>query len=93
MSIRTTVRLAPELLRAAKEKAAKDGRTLASLIEDGLRQIVNERKTEVSETRPFKLRVSKARGGLRPGFDLTDMSTFYDAEDAEVAALVAGPNE
>jgi toxin-antitoxin system PIN domain toxin len=39
---RTTVRLPPELLRRAKRKAAAEGRTLTSLIEDGLWLVVAE---------------------------------------------------
>jgi hypothetical protein len=38
--MRTTVRLDEALLRAAKIKAAKEGRTLTSLLEDGLRQVL-----------------------------------------------------
>ena len=37
---RTTVRLPAELMRLAKRTAAKQGRTLTSLIEDSLRQAV-----------------------------------------------------
>ncbi|MFN7054576.1 hypothetical protein [Hyphomonas sp.] len=38
--MRTTVRLDEALLRAAKIKAAKEGRTLTSLIEEGLRRVI-----------------------------------------------------
>jgi hypothetical protein len=38
MTERTTVRLPSELLRRAKRKAAQEGVTLTSLIEEGLRQ-------------------------------------------------------
>lgn len=78
---RTTVRLAPELLRAAKKKAAEDGSTVTSLIEEGLRRVVYEEASRKTRGKPFKIKVSKAKGGMRPGFDLTDMSTIYEAED------------
>ena len=83
MTARTTVRLEPGLLRAAKKKAAEEGRTLTSLIEEGLRNVILERARQQGQDEPFKLTVSKAKGGLRKGFDLTDMSTIYEAEDME----------
>lgn len=82
---RTTVRLEQALLRAAKKKAAEEGRTLTSLIEDGLRAILKEPPANTPDLGDFKLPVSKARGGMRPGFDLADMSTIYEAEDEEYA--------
>ena len=94
MTTRTTVRLAPDLLKAAKKKAVEDGRTLTSLIEEGLHRVVHDvgptAASQRAKHKPFKLPVSKARGGLRPGFDLTNMATFYDAEDAEVVEQVFG---
>ena len=42
MTERTTVRLPPDLMARAKRKAAAEGRTLTSLIEDGLRAVVAE---------------------------------------------------
>jgi hypothetical protein len=82
MSMRTTVRLPEELLTRAKRKAAAEGRTLTALIEDGLRLVTAEKKT----TRPAKRTmppVSKARGGLMPGVDLTHFSTIQQADDLE----------
>ena len=90
---RTTVRLPLELLQAAKKKAAQEGCSLTSLIEDGLRQVLKGGKAEVSKVRPFKLPVSKAQGGLRPGFDLTNMASFYDSEDSDIASLTGGTRE
>jgi hypothetical protein len=75
MTERTTVRLPEELLDRARRKAVAEGRTLTSLIEDGLRVIVREnRRTE--KRKPVVPRVSKASGGLMPGTDLTDSSTL-----------------
>jgi hypothetical protein len=42
MTERTTVRLPEELLKRAKRKAAAEGRTLTSLITDGLQHVVGE---------------------------------------------------
>jgi len=78
---RTTVRLPPELLRRAKRKAAAEGRTLTSLIEDGLRLVVAERRKKPK--RKINLPVSTATGGLLPGVDLTRFSDYQEMEDLE----------
>ncbi len=82
MSERTTVRLPADLLDRARRKAAAEGRTLTSLIEDGLRAIVAERRTPAREKR-VQPRVSKARGGLIPGIDLRELSTVQELDDLE----------
>lgn len=76
------MRLPPELLARAKRKAAAEGRTLTSLIEDGLRVIVAvpDRPPKSKRVLP---RVSKATGGLLPGVDLTRFSDYQEMEDLE----------
>lgn len=83
MIARTTVRLAPELLARAKRKAAKEGRTLTALIEDGLRIVTSEEKPKKQER--VLPRVSTATGGLQPGIDLTSFSDYQSLEDLEYA--------
>ena len=82
MTERTTVRLPDDLLKQAKRKAAQEGRTLTSLIEDGLRLVVaeNGKKPKAKRVMP---RVSKATGGLLPGIDLTRFSDYQEMEDLE----------
>lgn len=75
--MRTTVRLSEELLRKAKKKAAEKGRTLTSLIEEGLNVVLAEpgrprRRAQV------QLPVSKASGGALPGIDLNRSSDLDD---------------
>jgi hypothetical protein len=82
MSERTTVRLPEELLSRAKRKAAAEGRTLTSLIEDGLRLVVAE-KREPPKARRRGLPVSKATGGLLPGIDISDSAALQEMEDLE----------
>jgi len=79
---RTTVRLPQDLLKKAKRKAAQEGRTLTSLIEDGLRLVVadNGQKAKPKRISPP---VSKATGGLLPGIDLTRFSDYQEMEDME----------
>ena len=80
--MRTTVRLPQDLLKRAKRKAAAEGRTLTSLIEDGVRAVVDERG-KPGKRRRVVLPVSKATGGLLPGVDLTRFSDYQEMEDLE----------
>ena len=84
MNERTTVRLPPELLRRAKRKAAAEGRTLTSLIEDGLRLVVTDNRKGEKKERVMP-RVSTAKGGLLPGVDITKFSDIQGEDDLEYA--------
>jgi hypothetical protein len=82
MNERTTVRLPADLLNRAKRKAAAEGRTLTSLIEEGLRSVVadNRKRTRGKRIMP---RVSTATGGPMPGIDLTSFSALQEMDDLE----------
>jgi uncharacterized protein DUF6364 len=82
MAERTTVRLPDDLLKKAKRKAAEEGRTLTSLIEDGLRIVVAEPATR-GEAKRVSPPVSRATGGLRPGVDLDQFWKYQEMEDLE----------
>jgi hypothetical protein len=82
MNERTTVRLPKDLLARAKRKAAAEGRTLTSLIEDGLRLIVADNKKRAKGKRVMPP-VSKATGGLMPGIDLTRFSALEELDDLD----------
>jgi hypothetical protein len=82
MTERTTVRLPESLVRRAKARAAAEGRTLTSLIEEGLRRIVNESGRPEKKPRVFP-RVSSARGGLMAGIDLDDSASLQRMDDLE----------
>jgi hypothetical protein len=71
MSQRTTVRLPKDLLERAKRKAAAEGCTLSSLVEDGLRLVLRLPP------------VSKATGGLMPDVELTSFSAVQEIDDLE----------
>ena len=74
--MRTTVRLSGDLLRRAKKKAAEQGRTLTSLLEEGLKAVLMEsRPTRQARVR---LPISKASGGTLPGVDLNRSSDLED---------------
>ena len=78
--MRTTVRIKDDLLRRAKKRAADDGRTVTSLIEDGLTLILAKRK--VSRRERVELPVSQASGGVLPGIDLNRSSDLEEIMDA-----------
>jgi hypothetical protein len=77
--VRTTIRLDDDLLRQAKALAARTGRTLTSVIEDGLREAL-ARHGRRQERRPVALSTFKGRG-LQPGVDLDDTGGLLDIMD------------
>ena len=80
---RTTVRLPEGLLDLASKKAAAEKTTLTALIERGLREVVYA-KPAPAKRRKATLPVSKAKGGLRPGIDLTRTSEVLGRLDEEL---------
>jgi hypothetical protein len=82
---RTTVRLPEDLLNRAKRKAAAEGRTLTSLIEDGLRLVVAD-TGKAGQAKRVQPRISKATGGLMPGIDLADLSALQEMDDLDEVA-------
>jgi hypothetical protein len=85
MTERTTVRLPQDLLKRAKRKAAAQGRTLTSLIEDGLRLAIAGDRKATNRKRVLP-RVSTATGGPMPGVDLTDFSALQETDDLDDVA-------
>ena len=82
MSERTTIRLPEDLLNRARRKAAAEGRTLHSLIEEGLRVILSESPKPAKRKRVM-LGISKAAGGLMREVNLTSTSALQQAGDLE----------
>jgi len=74
--MRTTIRLKDDLLKRAKKRAADEGRTLTSLVEDGLVLILS--KAKASRRKRIELPVSKATGGVLPGVDLNCSSDLEE---------------
>lgn len=79
---RTTVRLPEDLLKRAKRKAAAEGRTLTSLIADGLRLVIAENR-KVTKPKRLMPRISKATGGSMPGLDLGDLPALQEMDDLD----------
>jgi len=76
---RTTIRLSGDLLRRAKKRAAEEGRTFTSLVEEGLKAVLAEPKR--ATRKPARLPVSKASGGTLPGIDLNRSADLEDRMD------------
>jgi hypothetical protein len=79
MTDRTTVRLPDDLKDRAVRLAAEEGRTLTSLIEEGLHKVLAQRR-EAPKPRVMP-RVSKAKGWLAPG--INNLKEIQELEDLE----------
>lgn len=74
--MRTTLDLDDRLLVQAKQRAAQEGRTLRSLVEEALRARLARRPHDEA---PAPLPVYRpGRGGTRPGVDLADNAALLD---------------
>ncbi len=86
MAERTTVRLPEDLVRRAKRKAAAEGRTLTSLIEDGLAARGRGEPKACRNAERIDPRTSTATGGPMPGIDISDSAALQEMEDLEYVA-------
>ncbi len=78
--MRTTIRIKDDLLKRAKKHASEQGRTLTSLVEDGLTLILS--KPKARREKRVVLPVSKASGGILPGVDLNRSSDLEEGMGA-----------
>lgn len=76
-TVRTTVNIDDRLLRQAKLAAARSGRSLSDLVDDGLRLLL-ARPPRASE--PIAL-PTFGGSGLRPGVDLEDKDALLELLD------------
>ena len=74
--MRTTIRLDPTLLRAAKRHAVETGRTLTAVIEEALRQALSRRAPAPPHAR-VELTTYRG-GGLQSGVDLDDSAGLLE---------------
>jgi hypothetical protein len=86
-TMRTTVTIDDRLLRQAKEVAARSGRTLSELVDDGLRLLLIQ--TGRGEPAPLSLPVFGG-SGLHRGVDLEDKDGLAALLDDEVGPRAAG---
>jgi hypothetical protein len=79
--MRTTVRLDPDLLARAKERAARTGRTLTAVIEDALRAALAPGR---GRKRGGRIELpTYGSGGALPGVDLDDTAALLDVMESD----------
>ena len=76
--MRTTVDIDDDLLRRAREAAARTNRPLREVIEDALRESLGRTKGEGAHRDRVRLPVSKQPPGVRPGVDLDNSNSLLD---------------
>ena len=73
--MKTTIEIPDPLLRQARELAAREGVTLRTLVERGLRHVVTQKEREA----PFKLRRASFKGqGRQPEVSGSSWETLRD---------------
>ncbi len=72
-------------MRQVKEYAARSDRTITSVLEDALRQLLERERRDVGGPRADVLAVFTG-DGLYAGFDLDDRSTWAEQAELEDAA-------
>lgn len=78
--MRTTVSIDEEVLRAAKRRAADEGRPLGELITESLRERLARRP---ASDRSRYAAVTAGEGGSLPGVDITDNAAIRELMDAD----------
>ena len=74
--MKTTIEIADPLLRKAKQRAARDGTTLRSLVEQGLENVL----AEPTKTKPYKLEIIPFKGeGLTDEFKNATWDDYLEA--------------
>jgi len=77
--MRTTIKLADDILIEVKSIAARNGRTLTDVVEEAVRESLARRRS--MQTSASALPESFGEGGLRPGIDLDDSAALLDVMD------------
>jgi hypothetical protein len=81
--MRTTVRIADALLAEAKAYAARHNRSLTSVLEDALRELLSRQSDRVEHT---SVRLDVFFGdGLMPGVDIDSSARLHEFVDEEQA--------
>ena len=78
-----TISLDENLVKQARIKAIQEGTSLSAKVREMLATYVRQDSTSTPVVIPT-LPISKARGGLQAGVDLSSNRTLYDAMDAGV---------
>jgi hypothetical protein len=81
MTMRTTVRLDPDLLSEAKKTAAIRGKTLTAVIEDALREALG-RRNELKKREKVQLPTFRGKG-TQPGVNLDDSAALLELMESD----------
>jgi Arc/MetJ-type ribon-helix-helix transcriptional regulator len=73
--VRTTIDLPDDLLTEARERAAKEGRSLSEVVRDAVRSSFS--RTVTADRKPVELPTFDG-GGLQPGVDLDDSAALLE---------------
>ena len=84
LCMRTTVRIDDQLMIEIKQYAARTGQTLTAVMEDALRQLLNNQQHSKKREK-VKLLTVKGNGAL-PGVDLDDTASLLDLMEEASAA-------
>ena len=78
--MKTTLNLNDQVLRHAKERAARDGITLTRFVENAMRAKLMATQ---SKGPAFKLKIPTVKGKRPPNVDVSDREALYDVLDRE----------
>jgi hypothetical protein len=81
LCVRTTIRMDDQLFTELKKTAAAEGRTLACVIEDALRESLARRQDQ-ADRQPVRLPTFRG-DGMMPGVDLDDNAGLLDIMDED----------
>ena len=76
--MKTTIDIADPVLNQAKKLAAREGTTLRALVEQGLQQVIADRRTHKKQARAFRPVVFHG-DGLTPEFENASWSEILAA--------------
>jgi hypothetical protein len=82
--MRTTVTLPDDLLSRARKEALENGQSLATLVEEALREKLGRKPVKTGRAR--QALPTFGRGGLQPGIDLDDTASLLDLMDGDAAS-------
>jgi len=79
MLMRTTLTLSDDVLKMARQKAARENRSLRDVINESLRLglTLGQRQSD----RKYVFRLKTVRGRIMPGVDLHDRDKLFDLLD------------
>ncbi len=73
--MKTTLYLDDRLMRQVKKRAAETGRTMSSMIEAALRDLM---RREAKPEKPYRLEMKCVKGTKVPDIDIADRDQLYD---------------